>query len=326
MLHTFARAAASAAAVATIAILSPAMAQEWNMPTPYPDSNFHTENIKMFAEEVAKATGGKLKITVHSAGALYKHPEIKNAVRSGQVPIGEFLMSLITNEDALYGIDSQPFLVTTYDQALKLWKVQKPAVTEALAKQNLMPLFSVAWPPQGLYTKFEVKTVDDLRGKKFRSYNQTLALFTNLAGATAVQVEVPDIPQAFSTGQVEAMITSPSTGANSKAWDYVKYYSPINAWIPKNIVVVNKSAFDALDEATRKAILTASATAETRGWEMSKKEAEEKTKELKDNGMTVVPPSEALMTGLKKIGAEMQAKWADTASEAAKKVVADYQK
>ncbi|MGF1620663.1 MAG: TRAP transporter substrate-binding protein [Rhodomicrobiaceae bacterium] len=326
MLHGNTGKFASAAAVATIALLTPALAENWDMPTPYPDATFHTQNISEFAKEVDTATEGKLKITVHSAGSLFKHPEIKNAVRGGQVPAGEFFMSLIANEDATFGLDSEPFLATSYEDAKKLWDAQKPAVTELLAKQKLMPLFSVAWPPQGLYTKTEVKTVDDLRGMKFRSYNPTLEQFANLAGAAPVQVEVPDIPQAFTTGQVEAMITSPSTGANSKAWDFVQYYTPINAWIPKNIVVVNQAAFDALDEATQKAVLDAAAAAETRGWEMSQKEAEEQTKALGDNGMNVVEPSEELMAGLRAIGTQMREEWNKTASAAAKDVMAEFQK
>jgi TRAP-type C4-dicarboxylate transport system substrate-binding protein len=296
------------------------------MPTPYPDATFHTKNISMLAQDIEKATGGKLKITVHSAGSLFKHPEIKNAVRSAQVPIGEFFLSLIANENAAFGIDSLPFLATSYDDAKKLWEAQKPVVEKLLAEQNLIPLYSVPWPPQGLYTKNEVKTVDDLRGLKFRSYNPTLELFANLAGAAPVQVEVPDIPQAFTTGQVEAMITSPSTGANSKAWDYVKYYTPINAWVPKNVVVVNKGAYDGLDDATRQAIQTAAKAAEARGWEMSMKETEEQTKALGDNGMTVVEPSTELMSGLRKIGEQMQEKWNETASADAKAVVAAYKK
>jgi TRAP-type C4-dicarboxylate transport system substrate-binding protein len=326
MLHGKLGKFASAAAVATIGLLTPALAENWDMPTPYPDATFHTKNISEFAKEVDTATDGKLKITVHSAGSLFKHPEIKNAVRGGQVPIGEFFLSLIANEDATFGLDSEPFLATSYEDAKKLWDVQKPAVTELLENQKLMPLFSVAWPPQGLYTKTEVKTVDDLRGMKFRSYNPTLEQFANLAGAAPVQVEVPDIPQAFTTGQVEAMITSPSTGANSKAWDFVQYYTPINAWIPKNIVVVNKAAFDGLDEATQKAVLDAAATAEPRGWEMSQKDAEEQTKALKDNGMNVVEPSEELMAGLRAIGAQMREEWNKTASAAAKGVMAEFQK
>jgi TRAP-type C4-dicarboxylate transport system substrate-binding protein len=326
MLHKLFVKAVGAAAIAGVGLSSPAMAQNWDMPTPYPDATFHTTNISMLAQDIEKATGGKLKIAVHSAGSLFKHPEIKNAVRSAQVPIGEFFLSLIANENAAFGIDSLPFLATSYDDAKKLWEAQKPVVEKLLAEQNLIPLYSVPWPPQGLYTKNEVKTVDDLRGLKFRSYNPTLELFANLAGAAPVQVEVPDIPQAFTTGQVEAMITSPSTGANSKAWDYVKYYTPINAWVPKNVVVVNKGAYDGLDDATRQAIQTAAKAAEARGWEMSMKETEEQTKALGDNGMTVVEPSTELMSGLRKIGEQMQEKWNETASADAKAVVAAYKK
>lgn len=306
------------------ALATPAMATTWDMPTPYPDSVFHTVNIRDFAKEIATKTDGKLKIQVHSAGSLFKHAEIKNAVRSRQVPIGEFFLSLISNENAAYGLDSLPFLATTYDQAHNLWKAQKPVITKLLAKQNLMPLFSVPWPPQGLYTKKEIKTVADLKGMKFRSYNPTLEMFATLAGAAPVQVEVPDIPQAFTTGRIDGMITSPSTGANSKAWDYVSYYTPINAWVPKNIVVVNRAAFAALPKSEQKIVLAAAATAETRGWAMSKAETAKQTKVLKENGMKVVPPSPELMAGLKAIGEKMQAKWSKTASPEAKKILAAY--
>lgn len=303
----------------------PAMAQTWDMPTPYPDATFHTVNIRDFADQVSKMTDGALKIEVHSAGSLFKHADIKNAVRSQQVPIGEFFLSLISNENAAFGVDSLPFLATNYDEARVLWDAQKPVITDLMAKQNLMPLFSVPWPPQGLYTKREITSVADLKGMKFRSYNPMLELFASLSGAAPVQVEVPDIPQAFATGRVEAMITSPSTGANSKAWDYVGYYTPINAWLPKNIVVVNKNAFDALPQSTKDAVLTAAAEAETRGWDMSMKETAKKTQELKDNGMTVIEPSATLMDGLKKIGNDMRAEWEKTASPDAKQIIHDYQ-
>ena len=303
-----------------------ALAADWDMPTPYPDATFHTVNINQFADDIKKATDGGLNITVHSAGSLIKHGEIKNAVRGGQVQIGEFFLSLLANEDAAYGVDSQPFVATSYEDAKKLWDAQRPVITELLAKQKLVPLYAVPWPPQGLYTNKEIATVDDLKGLKFRSYNAALEKFASLAGAAPTQVEVPDIPQAFSTGQVEAMITSPSTGANGKAWDYVSHYTPINAWVPKNIVVVNKAAFEALDDATRTAVLEAAAAAEARGWDMSMKETDAQTAVLKENGMTVVEPSAELLEGLMKIGEEMQAEWQESASEQAKSIVADFAK
>ncbi|VAV88326.1 TRAP transporter solute receptor, unknown substrate 5 [hydrothermal vent metagenome] len=284
-------------------------AQTWDMPTPYPDKTFHTVNIAKFADDVSAATSGGLKIKLHTAGSLFKHAEISKVVRAGQVPIGEFFLGLLANENPAYGTDTLPFLATNYDDAKKLWAAQKPAVTALLDKQGLMPLFSVPWPPQGLYTKKEIKTVEELKGLKFRSYNATLEKFVKLAGAAPTQVAVPDIAQAFSTGRVEAMITSPSTGANSKAWDFLTHYTDIQAWIPKNIVVVNKRAFRKLDEKTQAAVLAAAAKAEARGWEMSQAETASKTKILKDNGITIVTPSDDLMKGLRAIGATMLSDW-----------------
>ncbi|MGB3211186.1 MAG: TRAP transporter substrate-binding protein [Desulforhopalus sp.] len=303
-----------------------ATAASWDMPTPYPDKTFHTQNIATFAEDVEKATGGELKIKIHSAGSLFKHPEIKNAVRGGQVPVGEFFLSLLSNEHPVFGADSQPFLATNYDDAKKLWQAQRPVVTELLDKQGLMPLFSVPWPPQGLYTKKEIKTVEDLKGIKFRAYNATLELFANKIGAAPTQVEVPDIPQAFATSRVEAMITSPSTGANSKAWDFVTHYTDIQAWLPKNIVVVSKKAFRKLDKKTQEAVLTAAKAAEERGWAMSKKETAEKTAILKVNGITVVTPSPELMAGLKEIGASMLEEWKKDAGKEGAALLEAYQK
>jgi TRAP-type C4-dicarboxylate transport system substrate-binding protein len=302
-----------------------AMAATWDMPTPYPDKTFHTQNIAAFAEEVQTVTGGELKINIHSAGSLFKHPEIKNAVRGGQVPVGEFFLSLLSNENAVFGADSQPFLATNYDDAKNLWEAQKPIVSQLLDKQGLMPLFSVPWPPQGLYTKKEIKTVADLKGIKFRAYNATLELFANKIGAAPTQVEVPDIPQAFATGRVEAMVTSPSTGANSKAWDFVTHYTDIQAWLPKNIVVVSKKAFRKLDKKTQDAVLAAAKTAEARGWEMSKKETAEKTAILKENGIVVVTPSAELMSGLKAIGAEMIVDWKKSAGAEGEALLKAYQ-
>lgn len=285
-----------------------AQAEKWDMPTPYSDQTFHTVNIKQFADDVRAATDGKLDITIHSAGSLLKHGDIKNAIRSELVPIGEFFMGLLANENPAFGIDTLPLVATSYEDAEKLWAAQKPEVEKLLERQKLMPLFSVPWPPQGLYTQKEIAKADDLKGTKFRSYNANLEKFATLIGAAPTQIEAPDIPQAFTTGRVEAMITSPSTGANTKAWDFLTHYSPINAWVPKNVVVINKASFDALDEATQKAVMDAAAAAEKRGWEMSQKEATEKTKVLGDNGISIIEPSDVLKTDLAKIGAQQDRK------------------
>ncbi|WP_380057991.1 TRAP transporter substrate-binding protein [Falsihalocynthiibacter sp. SS001] len=307
-----------------LTVSTAAHAESWDMPTPYGDTTFHTQNISQFADDIRTATDGELDITIHSAGSLFPHPEIKGAVRNRQVPIGEFFLSLLSNEDLAYGLDSQPFVATSYDDAKKLWDAQRPVITELLAEQGLMPLFSVPWPAQGLYTNGEIATVDDLNGLRFRAYNAALEEFATIAGAAPVQIEASNIPQAFATGQVEAMITSPSTGVNSTAWDFVSHYSPINAWVPKNIVVVNKRVFDGLDAEVQAAVTEAAAAAETRGWEMSAAEADSKTAELAENGITVYEPSAELIDGLQAIGQTMLENWKANASDSAISVLDAY--
>ncbi|MEM8849510.1 MAG: TRAP transporter substrate-binding protein [Pseudomonadota bacterium] len=310
---------------AALLLAAPVAAQNWDMPTPYGDSTFHTVNIAQFADDVREATDGALDITIHSAGSLFPHAEIKNAVRSRQVPIGEFLLSRLSNEDAAFELDAQPFVATSIEDAKTLWDAQKPVITELLAEQGLMPLFSVPWPAQGLYTNGQIDRVEDLSGLRFRAYNAALEEMATIAGAAPVQVEVPDIPQAFSTGQVEAMITSSSTGANTSAWDYLSHFSPINAWLPKNIVVVNQRMFDSLDADVQQAVLDAAAAAEIRGWEMSAAEDAAKIAELEAGGITVYPPSDTLTEGLQGIGAQMLENWKADASEAGLSILSAFQ-
>lgn len=304
----------------------PALADTWDMPTPYPDANFHTQNIAKFAEEVKAATNDRVDIKIHSNGALFKHPEIPKAVRGGQVPIGEFLVSSQSNENPMFGVDSIPFLATSYDQSAKLMDAARTAIEKALDVQGLQVLYMVPWPPQGLYTRKPVDKIEDLRGLKFRAYNPQTTRIAELAGAVPTQVEAPDIPQAFTTGRVEAMMTSPSTGANSKAWDFVSHYYDTQAWLPYNAVVVNKRSFRALDEASRKAIIAAAENAEKRGIAMSKQENDAKKKVLADNGMKVLEPSAALKAGLRKIGDQMAAEWAKSAGADGQKVIDAYRK
>ncbi len=294
------------------------------MPTPYSDKTFHTANVRAFAEDVQEATGGRLTIAVHSAGSLIRHAQIKSSVRSGLVPIGEMLMSRLGNEDALFEVDSVPFLAVDYGQARKLWAASLPVLQSRLDRQGLMLLYAVPWPPQGIYAGKEIRTIDDLSGLKFRAYNAATERVAELAGALPTQVEAPDIPIAFASGRVEAMITSPVTGANTKAWDYVTHFHHTQAWLPKNMVVVNKKAFLGLDSQIQEAVLGAARNAEERGWASSMRETDHSIRVLEGNGMTIVIPDAELMDGFRAIGRMMTKEWVTRAGQLGQEILAVY--
>jgi len=310
-----------------LALATGALAQtKWDMPTPYAATNFHTENVVQFAADIDKATAGKLKITVHANGSLFKANEIKRAVQGGQAQIGEILISGYANEDPVFGADSVPFLATSYADAAKLWKVSKKALDERLARQGLKVLYSVPWPPQGIYANRPIATIADMKGLKMRTYNPATSRIAELAGAQPVTIQAAELAQAMATGAVNANITSGATGYDTKAWEQVKYFYDTQAWLPKNIVFVSQKAFDALDKASQNAVLKAATEAEARGWKVSEEKTAFYLGELKKNGMTVAPPSPALKAGLKKIGDTMTAEWVKSAGADGQAIVEAFRK
>ncbi|MCP4008743.1 MAG: TRAP transporter substrate-binding protein [Proteobacteria bacterium] len=311
---------------ATSLLISSAYAEtKWDMPTPYGDGVHHTKNVRQFAEDVKTATGGELNIVVHSGASLIKHPEIHRAVRSGQVPAGEMFMGLLGNDNPVFKADNIPFLASDFDSARKLWAASRPAIEASLEKDGVRLLFAVPWPPQGFYTKKPLNSGADLEGLKMRAYSPTTSRLAVLLKATPTTVQTPEIPQAFSTGIVDAMVTSPSTGVSSQSWDYVSDYTDTQAWIPKNMVIVNARAFKRLGEAEQKALLESAATAEARGWEMAQAETSAKTAMLAENGINVAQPSDQLKADLQAIGKTMGEEWAAEAGDAGKAIMAAYQ-
>ncbi|MGM0534947.1 MAG: TRAP transporter substrate-binding protein [Pseudomonadota bacterium] len=300
-------------------------ATEWDMPTPYGDMTFHTVNIREFTDDVREATDGELDITVHSNGSLIGHGEIKNSVRRGIVPIGELIMSRLANENPIFEVDSVPYLAASYEDAQTLWEASREVIAEELAEQQLRLLFAVPWPPQGIYTQQAVEEPDDLKNLSMRAYNTASERIAQLVGAVPTQVEVPDIPTAFSTGRVDAMITSPATGADTKAWDYLSHFNHAQLWLPKNMVIVSEQAFSRLDDASQQAVLDAAAEAETRGWEMSRQETEDALAVLEENGIEVSEPTPELAELLDQVGTTMTEEWAGRAGDQGAAILEAYE-
>ena len=319
--------AAWAAAAAWALLPTTALAQtKWDLPAAYPASNFHTENLVQFANDVDKATGGKLKITVHANASLFKAPEIKRAVQGGQAQIGEILMVNYQNEWQVFGADGLPFLADSYDESVKLWKVQRPLLEKKLAEQGLMALYAVPWPPQGIYAKKPLNTAADLKGVKWRAYSPATARVAELVGAQPVTVQAAELSQALATGVVESYMSSGSTGWDSKTYEHLKYWYDTQAWLPKNLVLVNRAAFNALDKASQDAVLKAGADAEVRGLSASKKANSETLDKLKGAGMQILPPNAQLKADMKKVGETMLKEWTDKAGPEGKAVIDGFRK
>jgi len=299
---------------------------KWNLPNAYPSDNPHTENLVLFTKDVEAATAGKLQITVHANAALFKAPEIKRAVQTGQAQMGEVLMSNHENEDPIFGIDVVPFLATSFADSRKLYTASKAAIEKKLDAQGIKLLFMVPWAPQGVYAKKDIDTVEDMKGLKWRAYNVGTARLGELLGMQAVTIQAAELPQALATGVVNSFMSSGGTGYDSKVWESLTHFYDTQAWIPKDATFVNKAAFNALDKATQDAILKAAATAEERGWKMWQEKAGWYLDQLKAKGMKVQAPSPELSAGFKKAGEQLTADWLKKAGAEGQAIVDAYKK
>jgi TRAP-type transport system periplasmic protein len=313
--------------LAAIAVTSGAFAQaKWDLPSGYGANTFQVQNLVQFSEGVDKATSGKLKITVHPGASLFKANEIKRAVQSGQTAIGEFILSGASNEAPVFGVDSIPFLATSYAESKKLDTASRALLVKTLAAQGIKLLYTVPWPPQGLYTAKPIASMKDLKGTKMRAYNPATSFIATAVGAQPVTIQLAELPAALATGGVDNFLTSSASGVDSKLYESVKYFYDVNAWLPRNAVVVNQKSFDALDKASQDAVLSQASAAEQRGWAASEKKDDEYLKELAAKGMKIDTTSTGLKKELKTIGDQMTAEWLKLAGEEGKVIIEAFNK
>lgn len=296
----------------------------WDFASPYPSFNFHGRNAQIFIDEVARTTDGEVTINHHGGASLYALPEIKRAVQTRQIAIGELLVSTMENEDPIFGVDSIPFLANDFESAKALWEASREEISARLADQGLTILYGVSWPGQGLFTQEPIDSVTDLSGKKMRIQNPATAAMAELFGAVPVRVESADIPQAMETGIIEAFITSGSTGADKKAWDYITHFYDVMAYVPKNVTFVNTQMLESLSEEQQNAILAAAAAAEARGWWMMEKEIEEKQATLCSNVTCPSPIPPELSAELEEVGQQLTDRWLEKAGADGEAILAKY--
>ena len=314
---------AMATAMTSVATTA-AMAEKWDMPLAYSATNFHSENVAKFGECVTSGTGGEIEIQTHPSGSLFKGADIKRAIQTGQVPIGERLLSGHQNENAVFGFDSIPFLATSFDASGKLYDAAKPALDKILADQNLTILYSVPWPPQGLYFKKEVNSVADMEGVKFRSYNNATNRLAELTKMLPVQIEAAEISQAFATGVAESMVSSGATGYDRKVWESLSHFYEVDAWLPRNYIMVNTGVWDGVSDSNKNVIRGCAELAEYAGTWRAKEYTGFTLQGLRDGGMMVQPAGDALMGELRAIGDTMTAEWLEAAGDKGAAIVEQY--
>lgn len=289
---------------------------KWDLATGYPDSSFHVKNLREFAKDVAARTNGQVLITVHSGGTLIKAPEVRQAVVDGKVAAGEVFGPSLGGIHPVFALDAIPFLATSYPAARRLWNLARPLAEKKAAAEGFAILYSVPWPPQGMFSSKEIRSIGDLQQMNMRENSPSVKKLAETLGAKPVLVETPDLVNAIQSDKVGLVFTSAAQGVDTKMWEKLPWFYQTNAWLPRNAVIINKKALDTLTAEQRDAVIRAAGGAEERGWQLSEQNAAETVKALKDNGAKVGAVDGSVRARMDKAGTALS-------SEAFKRADAD---
>jgi TRAP-type C4-dicarboxylate transport system substrate-binding protein len=318
------RAALGAATASILAAPLRAQGARWQAASGFGDGNYHTRNLREFLAEIATATQGGVQSTLHSNGSLLPQPQIKRGVQTGQVQIGEILLTAYGNEDAIFDADAVPGLVQNLDDARRLAAVQAPFIEARFARQGLMLLYMAPWPQVGISANQNLANPEALRGLRIRTYSPISTRLATLLGATGTLIVAPEVPQAFAAGIIQAQLTTAPVAADTAVWDYSRFFINASIATSKNAVFVSRRAFDALPEAHRAAILAAARAAEARGWRLAAEAQADAEARMTARGVQVVDASPELRAAIRRAGETIVEEWATRAGEDGRRLLAAY--
>jgi TRAP-type C4-dicarboxylate transport system substrate-binding protein len=297
---------------------------EWDLPTAWAATNYHSVCLKIFADEVYKRTDGQLKINIHYGGALgYKGPEMLSVVRDGVVPIGDILKNAQTGEEKFFGITSLPFLAPGVVELRMLEFFTRPIEDKLLKKHNQKILYQVPWPSRNVYTKKEINTLEDLKGLKIRTVSKEDSDLFTLLGAAPIQMPWGEVVTSLATGVIDGVATSSASGVDGKFWEFTGYASKWNWHSSEDMVNVNLDAWNKLSPELQKIIETTALELEPQFWKIAVEENKEKEKILIENGIKVYDPNPELKKIFTKLSLQI---WQNHMKEVpeSRKVIEDY--
>jgi len=298
---------------------------KWDLHLNYPAGNFHSKGAQTFAERVAKATNGQVKIVLHPGSALgFKGPELLRAVAEGQLKAAEVPTGMVEGDAPTLALTAQPFISTNAFEQRLLYQLAKPTYAKILKKFNQFTLYTSVWPFSGIYTQRPIRSEADLKGLKMRVYDGTGLAFGGATGIAARKMPFSEVYPAMKAGLLDSMYTSSVSGVDAKAWEVLKYFTPINIVGPVNMVNVNIDAWNRLPKDIQATILEVANQMEDEMWNLAGDMDRKSRATLMENGMTIDPVSKEFRAELNAIGDKLRGQWAKKAGSDAQMILKEY--
>ncbi|NLL37173.1 MAG: TRAP transporter substrate-binding protein [Fretibacterium sp.] len=300
---------------------------EWIAYSTWPESNHHTIGLKEFAQRVEEATGGRVKMTVHSGGALgYKGTEILSVVRDNLVQVSDMSLGNVAGEEPVFGITTLPFMLQDMQEGYTLNQLARDGYNDLLSKKwGQIILYTAPWPMAGFWTQKEIRVIEDLKGTKMRTYDRNTGLVVSALGGTPYPLPFADVYSSLATGAINSCLTSTPTAVDAKFWEVLKYYTPTSVAMTQDAVTINLNVFNKLPEDLQKIVLSVGEEMQKKMWEEVGPKLDKTMEDLcVKKGIIVTQPSEEFIAALYNQTKDIREDWLKNAPEEAKKIYADF--
>lgn len=286
-----------------------AAAKPWRLASAWPDDNYQTLTTRFFAEDFGDQMKGKQTIEVYSNGSLFAREQIANAVAAGQVELGEFQLVWLGDQLPVAEAASVPFLAVGYSEARALWLASRQTFITVLGRLNLFPVYGVPWPPVGLLSRYPLDDAMDLAGRRFLTTSGQIERFAEAVGAKALRQDPAQAMATFRQGDFDAAFVQSIEGIGEGGLMPPLYYYDVQAWLPMNVVLMNKALYEAQSTSTQEILIDAADRAQYSGWAASQQEFANRLAMLRARGVTVQQPSANLAKSLRDVGLELAKQW-----------------
>ncbi len=254
--------------------------------------------VKLFAEQVEKASGGKMKVRAIGAAALGPDTQMQQALIGGaqEMMVGSTATLVgITKEMALF---DTPFLFNSAKEADAV--LDGPVGQKVMARLQDKGLVGLTYWENGFRnltnSKRPVQKLEDMAGVKLRVMQNEVFLnsFRSL-GANAVPLPFSELFSALETRTVDGQENPYNTILSSKFYEVQKYLSVTNHVYSPWIITVSKKWWEGLSKDEQKVLLDAAAKSRDFERKDTRAEAAKAVAELKAKGMQIneVAPAEA---------------------------------
>ena len=298
---------------------------KWDMHLNFPAGNFHSKGAQQFADRVKEATNGELTIVLHPGASLgFKGPELLRALAESQLVIAEIATGMVEGDAPTLALTAQPFISTNAFEQRLLYQLAKPTYAKILKKFNQFTLYSSVWPFSGIYTQRAIKAESDLKGLKMRVYDGTGLAFGKATGIAARKMPFSEVYPAMKAGLMDSMYTSSVSGVDAKAWEVLKYFTPINIVGPVNLYNINLDAWKKLPKNIQETVLEIAGQMEDEMWNLAGDMDRNSRATLTKNGMVINPVDQKFRSELDVIGKKLRSTWAKKAGSDAQNILKEY--